>query len=55
MAQSALSQRLQAALYYGRKRRIKRKLAQEAANPEAKAQRDAISLAYVRQQNEDKP
>ena len=55
MAQSvttAFSQREQTALYYMRKKRRARAAAQAAAeDPEIKAERDAISLAYVRQQN----
>lgn len=56
MAQSALSQREQAALYYARKNRRKRRAAQaDAEDPEIKAERDAISLAYVREQNGFEP
>ena len=55
MAQSvttAFGPKLQAALYYARKRRRARQAEQAAEeDPEIKAERDAISLAYVRQQN----
>jgi hypothetical protein len=50
------SQRTRAALYYARKNRRKRQAAQAAAeDPEVKAERDAISLAYVREQNGVEP
>lgn len=50
------SPRTRAALYYARKNRLKRrKLQQDAEDPAVKEERDAISLAYVREQNGVEP
>ena len=50
------SPRTRAALYYARKNRLKRRQAQaDAEDPAVKAERDAQSLAYVREQNGVEP
>jgi len=52
MAQPAMSQRMQAALYYARKRRKARRAAQvEAENPAITAERDAAFQAALESQN----